>query len=286
MDPQNPNPAVPGAAELTASQLRGLAMLGGVVDQLGATFAGGAGAAATGALRQAGDLYERYDLPALLEEVLGTAKALRDSGLLKLIRDNAELVVQTIELLAPLTAKAVESANGAPSERWKQNIATADRLLTELHALREFVDSNLAGELTAAIVKLTALAEETDAQGTLSDAFRTIARLRANGTLQRLVDISDYVAAFSDNADVGDLVGGLVDKASGSSLVDVAARTLRTPRLVGEAIEDARQQLDSGKDGGWGGLLRLLKDPEVQRSIRMYAHISAYIQKAQAKSAA
>ena len=52
MDQQNPNPAGPGAAELTASQVRGLAMLGGMVDQLGAAFAGGAGAAATGAIRR------------------------------------------------------------------------------------------------------------------------------------------------------------------------------------------------------------------------------------------
>jgi Protein of unknown function (DUF1641). len=279
MDQHSNSMAQAGAASLTPEQLQGLAQLGGMVSKVGASLNNGSGGPAASGMRWAGDLYERYDVPELMEDVLGTFKVMRDSGLLALIRDNADLVVQTVDLLKPLAAKMIDAAEDAPLERWVQHLGTADRLLTQARALSQFVDQHLAGELTEMAVKLTALAQETDAEATVTDALRAVARMRQNGTLQRLVDLSDHVALFAETVDTGALVGDLVNKADGSSLVNLLAQALRTSGVVAKAIEDAQKQSETGKSGGFGGLIKLLKDPEVQRSMRLAAYIPAYIKK-------
>jgi uncharacterized protein YjgD (DUF1641 family) len=265
-----------GIAGLSADELKGLAQLGGMVGKLGEALSNGAAGAAAGAVHWAGDVYERYDLPELLEEALAALKAMRDSGLLALIRDNAGLVMETLDLLKPLAGKAVAAAGDAPLERWKQHAATLDRLLLQARALGEFVDRHMAGELTRLVVELTALSEETDAEATAAEALRALARMRRNGTLQRLADLSDHLAAFADNVDTGALVGDLVDKASHSPLVDQLARATTTASRVARAVETVGPLPARG--GGLGGMIKLLKDPEVQHGLRVAAAVVGALQ--------
>lgn len=278
---QNTTSGEPAAAgTLTPEQLQGLAQLGALVNTLSAALGNGAGGAAAGTLRWAGDLYERYELPEVLEEVLATFKVMRDSGLLALARNNAESIVQTITLIEPLVPKLLEAARDVPLDRWQRHLATLDRLLTQLQALSEFVETRLAGELTGALVNLTALAQETEAEATLAEVLRALSGMRKNGTLQWLLDLSDHAMAFSETADTAALVGDQVRKADGGALVNGLVQALRATQLLSKAIDAAREPPPAGKGGGFAGLIRLLRDGDVQQSLRLAGRVTAELKKA------
>lgn len=283
MNHEPPLATQPNGSGLTPDELRGLARLGAMVNQFEAAMGSGMGEAAAAGVRRAGDLYEHYDLPKLLDDVLATLKVARESGLLALVRDNADFIVQSITLLKPLFARMFEPGNEVAWAHWKQHVATADRVLTQIRQVSEFYDQHLTGEMTEKIVALTALVQETDADDTLADALRALAHLRRNGTLQRMVDLSDHAAGLAETVDTGALIGSLVQKTDQAALTDLLARAhnivpaLQILSVAVKAVEDARRQPDTRKAGGLGGLIALFKDPQVQRSIRLVADIGAAV---------
>jgi hypothetical protein len=86
------------ASPLTAQQWQGLARLGDLANLLVSavdTPAGGILAQQAGKIV---DGYLSYDVPELLQDVLETLRSLRESGLLDALKDNAGLIMQTLEL--------------------------------------------------------------------------------------------------------------------------------------------------------------------------------------------
>lgn len=276
------SPTAPSWPGLTPDALRGLSRLGAIVNQFEATMGSGMGEAAVAGARRAGDLYEHYDVLALLDEGLATLKVARESGLLALIRDNADFFVQSIALLKPMLASLFEPGRDTTWMKWKQHVATIDRLLTQIRQVSEFYDQHLAGEMAAKVAGLTELVQETDADHTLADALHALARLRRNGTLQRVVDLSDHAAGLAESVDAEALIGSLVQKTDQAVLTDDLralarnlAPALHIVSVAVQVVEQARKQPDTRKAGGLGGLIALFKDPQVQRSIRLVADIGA-----------
>ena len=264
---------VGGAArvELTAQQLAGLARLGDLVFGLTAAPAGAQGALGE-ALVRGGDWYARYDLPALAESTLGALDALHRAGLLDAVRDNAAFVAESLATLTPMLGQWTEAAKNIPWQRLQQHARTADRLLTQLEAISTFVDQHLAGKLVELGVEMGQLWADTEADTSLREALETLAVLRRNGTLRRLRDASDQLDALaSDFVQVGsDGKGGMVE---------VVALLLNLLR----ALDQAARSAPTAK-GGLGGLLKLLRDPEVQQGMEVIARLPAALQGAGAKA--
>ena len=273
---------VGGAArvELTAQQLAGLARLGDLVHGLTAAPAGAQGALGE-ALVRGGDWYARYDLPALAESTLGALDALHRAGLLDAVRDNAAFVAESLATLTPMLGQWTEAAKNIPWQRLQQHARTADRLLTQLEAISTFIDQHLAGKLVELGVEMGQLWADTEADTSLREALETLAVLRRNGTLRRLRDASDQLDALLKSVNLDALASDFVQVGGDGKggMVEVVALLLNLLR----ALDQAARSAPTAK-GGLGGLLKLLRDPEVQQGMEVIARLPAALQGAGAKA--
>lgn len=256
-----------GAPALTSRQLEGLARLGDLVYGLTSAPPGAQGALGETLVR-AGDWYARYDLPQLVESTLGALDALRRAGLLDAVRDNAAFIADSWQLLQPQLAQLVETAGTIPWQRLQQHAQRLDRLLVQLDAVATFVDDHLADKLTGLGVELGALWAQTEADATLRESLETLAALRRNGTLRRLRDASDQLDALVRSVDLDALASDFVKvDAGGKGGLAQVVGLLR-------ALDQVVQQAPSAR-GGLGGLVKLLRDPEVQQGMEVIARLPA-----------
>ncbi|MEJ2061025.1 MAG: hypothetical protein P8Y64_11165, partial [Gammaproteobacteria bacterium] len=154
-----------GPADLTPEQWQGLAQLGTLVNGLGGLLSGPLAGPATETVNKLGALYAENDLPALMEDTVLTWKAMRDSGLMALIRENADFIAETIRLLAPMSGSLVEAVRKMPVESLREDAVQFHRLMVKWRAVSAFIDQHLAGDLAALAVQLTEFVQqnETDA---------------------------------------------------------------------------------------------------------------------------
>lgn len=265
------NAGAGGAAhvELTPQQLAGLARLGDLVYGLTATPAGAQGALGE-ALVRAGDWYARYDLPTLIESTLGALDALQRAGLLAAVRDNAAFAAQSLQTLAPLLTQWLDGARAVDWQRLRKHAQTADRLLTQLEAVSAFVEQHLAGKLVGLSVELGQLWADTEADASLREALETLATLRRNGTLRRLRDASDQLDALLGSVNLDALASDFVQVGGDGKggMVEVVVLLLGLLRALDQAARSAPMA-----KGGLGGLLKLLRDPQVQQGMEVIARL-------------
>ncbi|WP_139112072.1 DUF1641 domain-containing protein, partial [Acidithiobacillus thiooxidans] len=59
-----------------------------------------------------------------------------------------------------------------------------------------------------------------------------------------------------------------------------AASLMQSGKLMAAALADAAEHEATGKAGGLSGLYHMLKDPDVQRGMRVVAVLPVYLEKA------
>jgi hypothetical protein len=252
---------------LSPEQWQGLARLADLVNAVSGPFAG----PMTGALDRTLGMANRHDIGDLAEAVLDTAEALRASGLLALLRDNADLLAQSIRLLVPLLARLPETLNGLPLEELKQDVERLHRLMDKTDLLGEYVAEYFAGPAVRMSVDAADFARREALGESLRDLLQTLGHLHRNGSLAWLRDISDYLEDREQQRLLGSLAGQGIDGAA-----SLTARTHKLLRGVQSAMDDAAA--DADQLGGVKGLLHLLRDADVQRGLRALAVLPAYLE--------
>lgn len=258
--PKEPSPQPPNG--LTPEQWQGLARLADLVTTLEPFTQGPPAAVAAQGITRLAGIYARYDIARLGEETLATLQALSDSGLLALLRDNADLLAQNVQLLAPLAEQLVARLKTVPFETLKADLNAIQRLLSALRTLADFIDEQGAGELAVAGARIGDFVEQAEPAATLRELFLTLNRLRINGTLAQIGEWSELLSHTAKELDWGQFVGRLTREAE-------ELPWHKTGNLV-KAVESALEQVDEidEQPGGFVGLVSLMRDPEVQRGLR------------------
>jgi uncharacterized protein YjgD (DUF1641 family) len=107
----------------------------------------------------------------------------------------------------------------------------------------------------------------------LPELIETVRHLSANGTLRRIRVAGDLLNVALQGVDVEAASAAAVAHNAGVS-VDGARKVLRS---LGEALDDAHR--DEHRLGGYRGLVRLLRDPEVQVGLRALSVLPVYIER-------
>jgi len=246
---------------LSAAQWQGLARLGDIANLVASAMQTPAGGLLAEQADRVAEGYVRNDVPELLHDVLATLRSLRDSGVLDLLRENADLFMQTLELARTLLDAAWSRLDGLDLEAVRNDVQFAAATLRRARTVSEFVDANLSEDLAAQLSTVLELASREDLTGTLGDTIRTLAHLRANGTLELLRESSDYLTDAIGSVDRRELVPELVRRFEQLPLRKLSRLGGATER----ALADARRESD--ELGGVRGLLRLLTDRQVQTGL-------------------
>lgn len=165
----------PLPSPLSADQWAGLARLGVLVHEGEQALGHPATQSLVGFLCKLGDANERYALDDTLTEVLETLKALRESGVLRWIRENAGLVTETLALLRPFIPEILESLKSISAKELLEALKTLGTLLAKMHALEAFLGSETGEDLVSALRRAGDLWEETRADVTLAKTPRLLA---------------------------------------------------------------------------------------------------------------
>lgn len=238
------------ASALTQEQWAGLATLGQAINGLSGPLSG----PATAWIDRAMAAEQRDDLGGLLGELIATGVALRDSGLLALLREQAPLIVETLRALGPLVTELQQ----VPVN---ELLTTLSELRGWIRRLEAFAREHLAEPATRWTDEAAAFAADNDLDGTLRELLQTLSRLHRNGTLAQLRELSDMLADSGDNRALASAAGqGLSQLREGIGRV-----------LVAVARADRAADGDSDSDGGVSGLFHLLRDPDVQHGLRLLA---------------
>lgn len=268
----DPSPSPP----LSAEQWAGLARLGTLVHESERFLAGEAGASLAAGLRRAGDVNERDAPDETLAELLATLRALREAGVLRWVRENAALVTDTLALLRPFLPEILEALKKISLPRLLEALGALSALVPRAQALGEFLAGPAGEDLVTALCRAGDLWEETRADETLPRALRLLARLEEDGSLERLADLSRWLALLGETLDPGALAGDLVRANRENPLLALPARLGRSAETVARTLEDTPPETR----GGLTGLYRLLRDPEVQRGLRVLAVLPARLRDA------
>ena len=272
--PVRPGAATPhalaaGTAEstLTPRQLGGLALLGELGARLGEAWQPEFAAPLAEVVQRAGSLFERHDLPGLLDDTLGALGALRASGLLAALRDNAAFIAQSLEQLQPLVLQLMQLAEKVPVDGLLHDLATARALLDKLRTLTAFFEQHLAAKTTETLVELGALWQQTELDAALRDAAETLGALHHDGTLARLRDASSMLASAAQSSNADALASGAVQSLGTMSALSSLPGMLRMAGDMAAAWQASAAIAADGRasKGGLGGLLHLLRDPATQQ---------------------
>jgi len=246
---------------LSAAQWQGLARLGDIANLVASAMQTPAGGLLAEQADRVAEGYLLNDVPELLHDVLATLRSLRDSGVLDLLRENADVFMQTLELARPLLDAAWSRLDGLDLEAVRSDVQFAAATLRKARTISGFVDANLSEDLAARLSAVLEVASREDLAGTLSDVVQTLAHLRANGTLELLRESSDYLTDAIGGMDRRELVPELVRRFEQLPLMELGRLGGATER----ALEDARRE--SYELGGVRGLFRLLTDRQVQTGL-------------------
>lgn len=257
MSNQNTDVCMP---QLTAEQWAGLATLGQVVQGLSGPLAG----PATAWLTQAMAVEQREDLSGLVREVTDTASVLRDSGLLSILREQAPMLVEAIRVLGPM----MTALRTVPVDEVLSGVADLSRWIKQLQALETFARDHLSGPATQWVDQMTAFGAEHEVDAALKDALVTLSHMHRNGSFARLRELSGLFADKQDGSALADIAGDGVDQ-----LRDGIGRILR-------AIDQADHVADTADEGGIAGLIRMLRDPDVQHGLRLLALLPGQLRRA------
>lgn len=267
MDASDRPPMTAGAAGLNERQLGGLALLGEIGARLGEAWRPEFAQPLTQAVRKAGDFYERHDIAALADELLCALGALRDSGLLAAVRDNAAFIAESWQQLQPMLQQLLPWLQSIPWATLRQDLALLSGLLQKLRALGEFYNQNLAAQTTETLSELGDLWQRTQLDAALRDAAETLGALHRNGTLARLRDASGLLASVAQNSEFDGLMRGVIDATGKAQALAALPELVQNLNKMAEAWM-ATERAAQPPAGGIGGLLRIMRDPSLQRLLQ------------------
>jgi uncharacterized protein YjgD (DUF1641 family) len=163
------------------------------------------------------------------------------------------------EALADPEAPSVEELRQA----WRTTVGATRAAET----LSRFVREHLAAELTGVLAEATEVVDRHEPFAALGELLSTLDHLRRNGSLARVRDLSDTLAGLSEGLEADTLIAASIAGSRRSSLSQMSA--------LSEAIDAAVETGTQGGDdqGGVLGLLKTLRDPGVQRALRMLARV-------------
>ncbi len=276
------SPAVEAAvvpSALTPQQLQGLARLGDMAFLLTEGLPSGTQGALSDAMVRGGDWFARYDLPALLDESFAALDAMRRAGLLRTVRDNAEFVAESAEQLIPLLKHWIELAQDVPWQRLQGHAHLIDQILSGLSELARFAEKYLAGDLTELSVRLGKIWADTEADEVLREVLETASSLRKDGTFRRLRDLSSQFDMLLRSVDIDDMAADLVHtnlQDGEDSFIDLLRFGVVLLRSLDQVVH---AESDKARRGGFSGLLRMIRDPEVQQGMKVLAKIPQEIKR-------
>ncbi|MEJ2479582.1 MAG: DUF1641 domain-containing protein [Acidihalobacter sp.] len=257
---------------LSDAQWAGLARLGDLGDRLGPLLDGPLAGPAGAKLERLGEFDAEHDLTELAAAFIQAVSALNQAGLLRLIRDNAQFIADSLEVIAPLAAQWMEQLSRLPADEIKTDAAFALQLLRKTRLLGEFAQQHLAGELTGHMNEATEFIQRNQTDKALAELLVQLGRLHRNGMLTRLGDLAEYLSGLEEGSDFRKLAGSMVDAAPEGSLGQL-------PQLLhglDQVVRDTRE--DENRLGGYSGLIHLLRDPQVQKGLRMLAQLTAHLE--------
>ncbi|APZ43576.1 hypothetical protein [Acidihalobacter ferrooxydans] len=258
---------------LTAEQWAGLARLGDFGNKLGALTDGPLAGAATAVIDRFGELDGRYDLATLAEKLVATVATLERAGLLDLVRENAQFIADSLEVLTPMLDDWLGRIKELPASEFKADAEFVLALLRKTRVIAGFVEDKLAGELTGKTAALTEFMQRNDTDQAVAEALVQLGRLYRCGLLARLGDLAEYVAGLEEGTDFESLVGNLVESLPKNAI----GQAIDVMHSAEDAMEDARK--DEQHLGGYAGMLHLLRDEEVQKGLRMLSVLPIYLEK-------
>lgn len=270
MDASDRPPVAAAAAALTERQLSGLALLGELGARLGEAWRPEFAQPLAQAAQKAGDFYERHDVVGLADEVLSTLGALRDSGLLAAVRDNAAFLAESWQQLQPMLQQLLPLAQSIPWATLKQDMAMLMALLEKLRAFGEFFDQHLAAQTAETLSELGDLWQRTQLDAALRDAALTLGALHRDGTLARLRDLSGLLAGVAQNSEFDSLAHGAIEAAAKAQALAALPQLVQNLNKMAEAWM-ATERTAQPPVGGIGGLLRIVRDPSLQRLMQRMA---------------
>lgn len=264
-----------GLEDLSPEQWQGLARLADMANGIDAALRGPLGAPMTELAQTAGDVYAEYDLPGLANELIETLSALRNAGLLKMLRDNAQVIAETIDLLIPLSGELIAQLRELPLDGLRKELGEWQALYAKLKALRAFFDGDTANALTGQLVAAGQFWQENNLEAALADLLTTVSRLHESGMLERMRQLSDYLDASIGDIEQPALLADLVKAADKTQL----GRMSKLMDGLDQAMDDAGR--DEAHLGGTGGLLHLLRDKQVQKGLRTLFILPVYLEQMQ-----
>ncbi|MHB0992311.1 MAG: hypothetical protein ACYC3O_04865 [Burkholderiales bacterium] len=262
--------AADGIKNLDNRQLEGLKFLGEIGARLAEGWQPEFAQPLTHAVHNAGCLYERHDLPNLLEETLATLTVLRNSGLLAGIRDNAVFIAESMHQLQALLPPVLQWSQQISWETLRQQMAAFQHVVDTLQAINEFYQQNLAAGVTEGLVELGGVWQQTGLDAALLDAARTLGALHRDGTFKRLRDVSSLLSGVMQNSDLDELTAGTIKQLEGMRGLAQIPALLQMLNELAQAWQQSATEIaepDAPK-GGLVGLVKLLRDPVVQEFLQ------------------
>jgi len=268
------------APNLSPEQWAGLARLGDLVNGTESFLGSPASAAAMGVALRLGDWNERYQLDGSIDELLATLSALREAGILRWVRENASFLRDNAALLQSFVPQMLAVLQEIPWAVLPQALQLLGELLPRLQAVAAFVQGPVGNDLVGQLKKLGDLWEETRADESIVAALRLLRQLQEDGNLDRIADLSRQIGLMAETIPVESLLGQLIEEQEKSPLLSSIATLLHSSKAMAHALADAAEHEAKGKAGGISGLYHMLKDPDVQRGMRVVAALPVYLQKA------
>ena len=268
------------APNLTAEQWAGLARLGDLAQGMEAMMGSPVAALPMRLAIQAGDWNERYALDESLRELLETVQALCAAGVLRLLRENAAFVMESLDLLRPLLPKLLEILKSVPLEELVAAGRSLAELLPKVQALIHFLQGAAGQDLVRALRRAGDLWEETRADESVVATLKLLRRLQEDGNLERLADLSEQIGLLAETIDLSALVGNLIEENRDNPLLSSFAALVHLGKSLSHALAESAEHAAKGDHrGGISGLYHMLKDPEVQRGMRVVAALPVYLEK-------
>lgn len=255
---------------LNQRQLNGLAFLGEIGAKLSEVWQPAFVQPLTDAVQNMGNLFERHDIAGLLVELTSTLNALRQSGLLAFIRNNAAWLAESGEQLSPILLQGLQTAREIPWATLRQDMATASALLSKLHALAEFYEQYWAAHLTEKLVEAGTVWQQQDLDAALLDAAKTLSALHRNGSLALARDVSAMLSDIAQNSGTDNLAASAVNKLADMQGLAQLPLLLKTVSEIVEAWQHSAEEVhgpDTPK-GGLVGMVKLLRNPAVQEFVQ------------------
>lgn len=155
------------------------------------------------------------------------------------------------------TVESMQNAAGntLSAEQWQALGRLADRY-QRVEDAGQFVSRAFGGTLTERTLELAELLQDPRLGHTLREAVETLTVLAESGILKKLRELALFASESETYLDTDGLIGSLTKNLGKLPVAQ-----------LGTAWRDANVASERKATGGWGGLLKVMRDPEVQTGL-------------------